>query len=205
MKPIVTLASSSPSISVAGLLGPAIPDIVDGFGGVNEIERRRLRPLTDSDTIPLIKQTFELVFSGYAEGRVVDAEVSALEQLAGLGRTSPRLPVVRLSGPVRKTEIDWQIAGLARIDTPETIRDRDGRFLQVAFALTLVEHNGSDVVAVGPGTGARVYVVKSGDTLKKIAHKLLGDSRRWTEIAKLNSLTKSGGLTTGRRLRVPPK
>lgn len=32
----------------------------------------------------------------------------------------------------------------------------------------------------------KVYVVKAGDTLSKIAEKMLGDANRWQEIAEAN-------------------
>jgi len=39
---------------------------------------------------------------------------------------------------------------------------------------------------VAAAAGARTYVVKSGDSLSKIAKELLGDAKRWPEIYEAN-------------------
>lgn len=46
------------------------------------------------------------------------------------------------------------------------------------------------------------YVVIQGDTLPKIAHRLLGDNSRWQEIYNYNNL-KDVVLTAGDTLKIP--
>lgn len=54
------------------------------------------------------------------------------------------------------------------------------------------------------GAGAaREYVVESGDTLSEISQKLLGTSKRWEEILKLNGLKDPGALRVGMKLKIP--
>lgn len=49
------------------------------------------------------------------------------------------------------------------------------------------------------------YTVQAGDTLGKIAQKLLGDSNRYTEILKLNPQIKNANMIqVGQVLNVPP-
>lgn len=50
---------------------------------------------------------------------------------------------------------------------------------------------------------ASTYTVQSGDTLSKIAEKLLGDPNRWREIAALNSIADPRSLRAGQVLQVP--
>lgn len=50
---------------------------------------------------------------------------------------------------------------------------------------------------------ARPYVVKSGDTLERIAQRELGQSKRWQEIAQANKLTLPYALKVGQRLELP--
>jgi nucleoid-associated protein YgaU len=55
--------------------------------------------------------------------------------------------------------------------------------------------------------GARVYVVKEGDTLWKIAQQCLGDGNRYDEIAKLNAgtIADEDTLDVGMSLKLPAK
>jgi len=53
---------------------------------------------------------------------------------------------------------------------------------QKATALAEVER----LAAAAKGAGAHTYVVKSGDSLSKIAKEVLGDAKRWPEIYEAN-------------------
>lgn len=49
-----------------------------------------------------------------------------------------------------------------------------------------------------------VYVTRPGDTLPRIAERLLGDARRWKELRAANkSVASSGPLAPGLKLRIP--
>ena len=54
---------------------------------------------------------------------------------------------------------------------------------------------------------ARQYVVKSGDSLSKIAKELLGDARRWPEIFEANKdqIKDPNLIRVGQELKIPPK
>ena len=55
--------------------------------------------------------------------------------------------------------------------------------------------------------GSRTYTVVAGDSMSKIAKKLLGDSNRWKEIHQLNADTvKNPNLIhPGQVLKIPDK
>jgi nucleoid-associated protein YgaU len=55
------------------------------------------------------------------------------------------------------------------------------------------------------GSASKQYVVKEGDSLWKIAHKLLGDGTRYKEISRLNTniLNDEDNLVAGMRLTIP--
>jgi nucleoid-associated protein YgaU len=57
----------------------------------------------------------------------------------------------------------------------------------------------------GPSTGndLRTYTVAEGDTLGEIAQRLLGSSRRWTEIVTLNGIDDPDAIPVGTTLRLP--
>lgn len=74
----------------------------------------------------------------------------------------------------------------------------------------LASYNGisdPDSINVGqeiriPGSGNTTYIVKSGDSLWKIAEALLGDGTRYTEIMTLNGLS-SETISPGQVLKIP--
>jgi nucleoid-associated protein YgaU len=49
----------------------------------------------------------------------------------------------------------------------------------------------------------RIYVVRAGDTLTKIAAFQLGSVVRWHDIAQANNLRDPHHLKVGQRLRIP--
>ena len=49
----------------------------------------------------------------------------------------------------------------------------------------------------------KTYVVKSGDSLSKIAKEQLGDAKRWPEIQKLNKLDNPNLISAGQKLKLP--
>ena len=53
----------------------------------------------------------------------------------------------------------------------------------------------------------RTYVVKSGDSLSKIAKELLGDASRWPEIHELNKdqIADPNLIRVGQELKIPAK
>lgn len=49
-----------------------------------------------------------------------------------------------------------------------------------------------------------VYVTRPGDTLPKIAERVLGERRRWREIRDMNpGVASDGALASGLRLKIP--
>ena len=52
---------------------------------------------------------------------------------------------------------------------------------------------------------SRTYVVKSGDSLSKIAQEIYGDAKRWTEIFEANKdkIKDPKVIQPGQELRIP--
>lgn len=52
---------------------------------------------------------------------------------------------------------------------------------------------------------AKVYVVKTGDTLRKIAKETLGDAERWSEIYEANKdkIKNPDAIRVGQELVIP--
>jgi hypothetical protein len=69
------------------------------------------------------------------------------------------------------------------------------RLLTLAFILLFLLHAGDSF--------ARLYTVKSGDTLQRIAQRELGSANRWSEIARLNNLPPPHTIRLGQQLNLP--
>lgn len=212
MQQTVTFTSDELGVTVTTQLDEDVPSITAGAGGVTQVSRPRRKPLTDYDDIPLIVQEFAVIIDGYPN-RVVDQEVTAIETLAGIGRTEGPLPVVRLAGPVRYAGLAWLIDDL---DAQDEIRDGFGRYLRCGFKVKLIEYVDPSQITTAPGkrskgkSKAKIkrYRVKKGDNLRRIAAKLLGSSDRWKEIARHKAnrkykLRKPDDIKPGQLLRIP--
>jgi 5'-nucleotidase len=105
-----------------------------------------------------------------------------------------------------------------------TLRRGDGHRVQSKVTVTLLEYQGltasrtaadsvrSGLIATNIATGAThrnptvsKYTVVKGDTLQKIAARKLGNSNRWTEIAKLNGIKDPIHLKVGAKINLPAK
>jgi nucleoid-associated protein YgaU len=60
-----------------------------------------------------------------------------------------------------------------------------------------------DVSPDGSGDGPRIYRIRDGDTLMRIAERYLGDSRRWPEILAGDVLRDPELVPVGKELRIP--
>lgn len=65
----------------------------------------------------------------------------------------------------------------------------------------------SNVQGAGSSTAATVYVVKSGDSLSKIAKAQYGDAGAWPRIFEANKdiLKDPDKIFPGQKLKIPPK
>lgn len=52
-------------------------------------------------------------------------------------------------------------------------------------------------------TKQKLYIVRAGDTLQGIAARLLGNYKRWSDIATLNSIRDPKSIVPGQQLRMP--
>jgi len=65
----------------------------------------------------------------------------------------------------------------------------------------------SNVKSGGSSTATKVYVVKSGDSLSRIAKAEYGDASAWNRIFEANKdiLKDPDKIQPGQKLKIPPK
>ena len=65
----------------------------------------------------------------------------------------------------------------------------------------------SNVQSGSSSTATRIYVVKSGDSLSKIAQREYGDAHAWKPIFEANRdiLKDPDKIFPGQKLKIPPK
>lgn len=212
-----------PGASLVVRLAPSSVRQGGGVGGWAEVPHPKRPSSTEYTGQPLRTLEIPLLFDGWREQRDVEEPCRILDVW---GRIPPgrREPAVLQVVYGTYTPLRWVVNGLEWDDSLE-LRNAAGRRLRASCVLSLLEHRDA-VVALTPvqksaptpvpkaapgkpSSGAavppsgRVYVVKSGDTLSRIAQQQLGKANRWPEIARLNGLRDPNKLTVGQRLRLP--
>lgn len=164
--------------------------------------------------------TVPIMLDGFADEESQEDDWEALRRIFRVPVGPLRQPSpVSLSGAVPLADrLTWVISDLQ--PTNELRRVKDGHRIRIEANLELMQFVEADIV-IGvqaspakaaadraPQAGAappqtRVYVVKRGDTLVKIAQANLGSYKRWPEIAKLNGIRDPRKLQVGQRLKLP--
>jgi nucleoid-associated protein YgaU len=194
-------------------LGPTNPVISDGYGGWEVVQRPHRVALTNWTGRNPFAMSLDLFINEFRSHDSIEARIAKLERMA-LPRQDADVhkpPAVRIDGDaIPHTNLPWVIQKLAW-GTTERHPVRGYRTRQ-QVTVDLLQHIEGSLVnerGVQPGHGVqpkyRTYTVKQGDTLFKIAAKLLGNYRRWSEIAKLNNLSDPRHPPVGRKLRIPRK
>lgn len=212
-----------PGASLVVRLDPTSVRQGGGVGGWEEIAHPKRPSSTEYMGQPLRTLEIPLLFDGWRAQTDVEEPCRILDVWGRIppGRREPSVLQVVYG---TYTPLRWVVNGLDWDDSVE-LRNAHGRRLRAAVTVTLLEHRDA-VIALSPvqkakpapvakaapgkpSSGAavppsgRVYVVKSGDTLSKIAQRELGKASRWPEISRLNGLRDPNKIQPGQRLRLP--
>lgn len=170
---------------------------------------------------------------GVADGRALNISCApdrlALERMAMPPAVGAEPPQISVSGPVpHATSGPWVIESFDWDQAP--IYNAAGVLVRHAVTVHLLEYVRDDRLALdlnaaaharrssttksasaartaggssNQATRQKVYVVRAGDTLSSIAARVLGNYKRWTEIASLNSIRDPKSIAIGQKLRLP--
>lgn len=195
-------------------INPESVVVSGGTGGWERIQRPRRRTALEWNGTPERVITFTLILDGWPD-RSVEADIRTLEEMS-----HPRAP----RKPPPELELDFgRMGGRARwviddLSWGDELRDAQLNRIRQDVTITLVEYIEATITlspverhnskkgsggSGSSGSGVRIYVVKAGDTLGRIAAKLLGKASDWPRIAKLNNIRDPNRITVGQRLRVP--
>lgn len=97
---------------------------------------------------------------------------------------------------------------LQRINISYTLFLPNGEPLRAKADITLASHKDAELQLAEnkPASPDLTHLrkVKDGDTLPMLCHKIYGDSKYYTEVARYNSLANFRKLATGTRIYFPP-
>jgi hypothetical protein len=221
-KVTISAAGISP---VVVLLGETPPNIPSGYGGwVVETRSRRVGLTVWNGKDPL-RFAVPVLFDGVRDQISQETDISRLSRMALPPTTGGAPPTVQITGrglqnPGPKI---WVIENLVWGDN--VIRDFASNGVMARLrqdcVINLLEYRAEDITqfrGIQPGkvtsskTTAstkstsgwpKTYVVKSGDTLSKIAAHFYGSSSKWHQIANANNIRDPQKLTVGAKLRIP--
>jgi hypothetical protein len=218
-KLVVTLTSVSPPGAPVdfNLLGDSSLTRAGGSGGWQIVDRPRRAATVEWLDYSPFELTLPLLLGGGIPQGSVEHACSRVEgwQKPAPGSITP--PVLSISGPVPHADLKWVVKGLA---WAEALRHPTAGYrVQQTVNVTLLEYVPAQISlsSVSPAKAAqtrqatspsatasgRTYTVKSGDTLSGIAARVLGDYRRYTELASLNKIRDPNQIRVGQVLALP--
>lgn len=133
----------------------------------------------------------------------VEGMINRLRQIAESGH---RVTVLGMSPQERGP---WRVDDLSI--SGELRRQGTNELTRAVVSLSLVEASDANP-KVGPVSGGhsgndgkrpKFYVIRKGDTLRKIANRFYGDPSVWRQIAKANGIKNPDKLKVGRKIKLP--
>lgn len=229
----VTLVTQQPRLSVTAIRGQTGAVPAGGYGGWTEVARPKRKSLTTWDGIPPLRVLLPIILGvkpgqdSFVDDVSAATDRSTLERMAQPVSEGAEPPIVRIVGAMIHNDVGWVIEDFDWDSNP--VQSRRGFVVRHAVTVHLLEHVTADAIAqqsaaartraaaaatsataakkAGSTTAqpshAKTYVVKAGDTLSSIAARLLGNYKRWTDIATLNGLRDPNALHVGQKLRLP--
>lgn len=223
MKPEVVFSQVRPKgPKITALLGDgnAVPVADSGW---EVVSRPKRKGFTSWNGYGPVTMSVPILLDGFADNRTVEPAIDTLyKMMRNVDEKIDEPPVIRVSGPVPYTKLQWVITGIDHGD--EIRRKKDGRRVRAFMTINLMEYVAADVMQTKKSSPAKsaqgrkdkkkddehkssskTYRVKKGDTLSKIAVHLLGSANDWHKIAKLNHIRDPRNIKVGQVLRIPSK
>jgi hypothetical protein len=195
------------------LLGAETPQPASGYGGFESVERPGRPPVThwtgpDGLTLSVPLLLDDSVVSG--SSTTPSVKVRQLEALAGLDADAPP-PTVRITAnlprPAHEAR-EWVVSGL---EWGEAVFTHWGALRRQEATVTLLAFGATGIERIRRADPFKRRELRKGETLRKFAKRVLGDARRWQDVAALNRdnpkcpTAPDYAVKAARLLKVPPR
>jgi nucleoid-associated protein YgaU len=198
-----------------------------GYGGWAEIARPRAKALVEWQGHQCMQLAVPIMFDGWTDsygitpwGTSVEVDIRTLESMCHKDEKMAQPPVLQLlsnaiPGTGKKwvlNEIEWAADDIRRPTDGQRVRATATLIFLEWVDETLITSNTSSAQKRGSSKSSKniktkskkgTYVVKEGDTIKKIAARVYGTSSKWKDIAKINKIRDGKALKVGQRLKMP--
>ncbi len=209
----VALTSDTGLLVVATLDGKA--QRVSFDAGWEEIDRPGNKKALDHNESPLEGWTIPVLFDGFATRTRQETAIETLYKLGAKVSRTDFPPKVRVAGigPISSRQ-DWVVATIDASGGDEALTQwgRDRNRIRARFDVTITERVLPQLVKIKPAKatrdrsgahGKRTALVRSGDTLQRVALRELGDASRWRELARKNRIRDPARPPVGRHIKLP--
>jgi LysM domain len=203
----VRLICTDPKIDATMLLGEEPPQVTNGVGGWEVVQRPRQVAMTIWQGVEPFTLALSVVLDGFRSGLSQEPVIRDL-LTAGRGDAESEPSVFEVRGIPSLPADEWVLNDVEPGD--EVIRRDDFDRTRQSYTLTFLEYVPPTFVQLrakarqGAKAKTTLYTVKRGETPALIARKR---RCKWTDLRQLNqSVVKSANQTTlkaGTRIRVP--
>jgi hypothetical protein len=136
----VRVYTVDPPLSVLARLGQDRPDVSQGYGGWQEVERPRRSPITTFKAPPGLHLTLPLLLDGWATGTVVEADISRLERMGLASGANGEPPKVKLQGRGQALPYQARTWVLDTITWGDALMNKNGDRVRQQATLSLLEY-----------------------------------------------------------------
>lgn len=189
----VAFHTAQPKLYVVAMLNGEAPRLSGGKGGWEETARNRRTAVSEWRGHGLQRLSVPVMLDGWIDRRSVSKGVADLDRMGVKPRNAMHPPIVRVSGAMRGTDLQWVVEDIA---WEEELRDdASGVILRAAGVVTLMQYLPGMVLATARKPGKPVFqarhTARQGDTLRTISMLFYGNVNGWTRIRNANPKLKS--------------
>lgn len=216
-----TIRSERDGTTFRAFFGDGAPLITDGYAGWQITARPKEIGITEWIGRNPMQIEIPFLIDHYTDtaiddpGIATEEMVGKLEKLCGIGGHE-QPPICKVDGggviphddTIARGRHKWVIESVSWDREMEIRSGFSQRRTKCGGTVTIRQFiTAANILRrLGPNTRPKppkIHIVKSGETISKIAAKEYGDANKWKRIADANNLRDPRSLTVGKHLRIP--